>query len=132
MTPAQKLKLAILMKAASWGEIALPEEVNADNVDALYDEHDIDYGLQDAREEIRNTGTLTNIEDQTPWARGLSDFESESLARQASDGSWVGWTRWYGGGKYAEPSSIPWIEHAYELTCEEKQVTVTQRTFTKI
>lgn len=27
---------------------------------------------------------------------------------QAPDGTWVGWTYWYGGGKYAEPSAIPW------------------------
>ena len=69
---------------------------------------------------------------ETPWTRGLDNYENQSSAMQAPDGTWVGWTYWYGGGKYAEPSAIPWLDYAYALSCEEKQVTITQRTFTKI
>lgn len=30
-----------------------------------------------------------------------------------------------------EPEAVKWMDDAYDLDCEEKQVTVTQRTFTK-
>ena len=103
-----------------------------EQIDALYEEHDKDWGLQDAREEIRASGTRTDVRDLTPWTRGLDNYEHQSSAMQAPDGTWVGWTYWYGGGKYAEPSAIPWLDYAYALSCEEKQVTITQRTFTKI
>ncbi len=42
------------------------------------------------------------------------------------DGSWVGWTYWYGGGKHGEPGSIPWIEDAYDVTFVEQLVKVKQ------
>lgn len=131
MTPEQKLKLAILNLAAEWDTVELPTPVTADNVDDVYEQLDADGDLQDAREEIRCGEVRTDAKDPTPYMRGLSDHESESVAMQI-DGSWVGWTHWYGGGKHAEPSAIPWMEYAYDLTCEEKQVTVTQRTFTKV
>ena len=131
MTPQQKLKHAILLKAVQFENIADPGAITAENVDQLYEDNDQDWELQDAREEVRCGNERTNVADPTPYMRGLSDYESQSVAMQI-DGSWVGWTHWYGGGKHAEPSAIPWMEYAYDLTCEEKQVTVTQRTFTKV
>jgi hypothetical protein len=50
---------------------------------------------------------------------------------QMPDGTWVGWTYWYGGGKHGEPSAMPWIEDAYNLDCKEERVMMTKRTFTK-
>ena len=47
------------------------------------------------------------------------------------DGSWVGWTYWYGGGKYGEPEAIDWMDDAYDLACTEEEKVVTVRTFTK-
>ena len=133
MTPVHLLKWAILRKAASWGQFELADDpLTPEQIDALYEEHDKDWGLQDAREEIRASGTRTDVRDPTPWTRGLDNYENQSSAMQAPDGTWVGWTYWYGGGKYAEPSAIPWLDYAYALSCEEKQVTITQRTFTKI
>jgi hypothetical protein len=37
------------------------------------------------------------------------------------DGSWVGWTYWYGGGKHGEPGSIKWVEDAYDVVMTEVQ-----------
>ena len=127
MTPQQKLKHAILLKAVKFGTITDPGQINADNVDEAYDDLDVDGDLQDAREEIRCGGTETGL--RCDWSR---HYESDAVAAQMPVGSWVGWTYWYGGGKHGEPEAMPWIEDAYDLTCEEKQVTVTQRTFTKI
>ena len=132
MTPEQKLKLAILFRAASWKEITLPTEVDVHNVDELYDTHNADCGLQDAIEAVRHDGFPTDLADSTPWFRGADDFEKESVAMKLADGTWVGWTRWYGGGKHAEPASIPWMEYSYNVICEEKQVTEVQRFFAKL
>ncbi len=45
------------------------------------------------------------------------------------DGKWVGWTYWYGGGKWGEPEIIEWASKAYFLECEEKAETVINRYF---
>lgn len=67
----------------------------------------------------------TNID--APYSR---HYESRSVARKLSDGNWVGWTYWYGGGKYGDPESIDWIEDAYDLNCVEETKTVVVKTFT--
>ncbi len=127
MTPQQKLKHAILLKAADLDDITLCEAVTTDNVDRLYEQKDLNGELQDARNEIRCCGEKTSL--KCDWSR---HYESEATAARMPDGTWVGWTYWYGGGKHSEPEEVEWIEDAYDLTMEEKQVTVTRRTFTKV
>jgi hypothetical protein len=130
MTPQQKIKWLILEKARSWTEVGAPEppKITADNVDAIYDEQEGDeYGLQDARNEVRCGGTETKLPG--PSSR---HYESEEVAAQCPDGSWVGWTHWYGGGKHGDPEEMEWIPDAYDLTVTEKEVTITQRTFAKV
>lgn len=128
MTPEQKLKHLVLLKSVDLGANPLPDGVNAETIDDLYDErYEEDGGeLQDARSEIRCSGEKTNL--STPSSR---HYESDAVATQYLDGSWIGWTYWYGGGKHGEPEAMGWMNDAYGLTCEEKQVMVTQRTFTK-
>ena len=126
MTPEQKLKWAILLKAVAWGDIANPGEITAKNVDALYEANNQDGGLQDATSEVRCSGEETNI--KAPYSR---NYECNSVAAKMPDGTWVGWPYWYGGGKHSEPEAIDWMDDAYDLTCTEEQVTVTQRTFTQ-
>lgn len=131
MTPEQKLKHLILIKHASYGnDYAVPEVVTAETIDEQYeqaDEEDGGWALQDARSEVRCSGVETDI--PAPWSR---HYESESVAAQYIDGSWVGWTYWYGGGNHGEPEAIDWIDEAYDLSCTEEQVMVTQRTFAKL
>ena len=129
MTAQQKIKHLILLLAINWEQIAIEEAITAENVDALYAKHNENHGLQDARNEIREGRYETKVPDQTPWDRTLSYFEKKSVAIQAPDGSYVGWTYWYGGGKYTEPEAILWIEFAYDLTHTEKQVMVTEHHF---
>ena len=122
MTPEQKLKRHIIEHSEYNGEIT-PE-----NVDSTYERLDEDYGLQDAREEVRQSGIETNI--KPPYSR---HYESDSVAAQMSDGTWIGWTYWHGGGKHGEPEAIDWMNEAYELTVvSEEQVTKIKRTFAKI
>ena len=128
MTPEQKLKYAILLRAVEMETIqpiAFP--VTAENVDGLFNESDEGWELQDARNEIRSGAVETGLECE--WSR---HYESKAVAAQMPDGSWVGWTYWYGGGKHGEPEAIDWIDEAYDLSCTEEVKTVTVKTFAKI
>jgi hypothetical protein len=127
MTPEQKIKSAILMRAVEAGDTLIGEPITAENVDDLYDENNGDYQLQDHVSEMREGEVETNIRRE--YSR---HFESKSVAAQASDGSWVGWTYWYGGGKHAEPEAIDWMSESYDLDCKEEEKMVIVRTFTKI
>lgn len=123
----------MLLRAVAMGYITLdPVAITADTIDELYAVHSADHQLQDPIEEVREGSYYTDLPDQTPFVRGLSDYESRSVVAQMADGSWVGWTYWYGGGKFAQPASIEWMAYAYPVAMTEKQVVTTQRTFTVI
>lgn len=125
MTPEQKIKATILDRAHSAHAITLPAgAITADNVDELYDANNGDCELQDWAAEIRGGQVETGLE--CPWSR---HYESKAVAAQMLDGSWVGWTYWYGGGKHGEPEAIEWMEEAYDLDCEEKEKLVVVRIF---
>jgi len=120
MTPEQKIKWQILSVAARFNETETPQ-YPCENVDELYSqlvENDLHY---DAESEVRCSGIETSIA-----ARDYSrHYECEEVAIQMPDKTWVGWTYWHGGGKHGEPEAIDWIEHAYDVTCQEsEQVTV--------
>ena len=130
MTPELKLKHLILIRHEEYGddpeaiEFAkglTPEGVN-DQYEALAEvnEH------WDAMNEVREGEAETGI--KCDWSR---HYESKSVAARYIDGSWVGWTYWYGGGKHGEPEGIDWIPDAYDLSCVEEEKVVTVRTFTK-
>ncbi len=127
MTPSQKLKAMVLLKAFDIADF-IPPELTAANLQFEWDafpEASAD-SLQDAHGEIRGGETGTDLP-----APGSRHYESKSVAMQMPDGSWVGWTYWYGGGKHGEPESVKWIEDAYALTLTEEEKVVTVRTFTK-
>lgn len=126
MTPEQKLKHLVLLKHFSFGGDA--EEITAENVDEVYariEEDDGDgFGLQDARSEVRGGEVETGI--KAPYSR---HYEAKSVAAKYIDGTWLGWTYWYGGGKHGEPEEVEWIDEAYELTCTEEEKMVVVRNF---
>jgi hypothetical protein len=126
MTPEQKIKSAILMRAVEAGDTLIGEPITVENVDDLYDENNDDYQLQDYVSEMRQGEIETTIPHE--YSR---HYEAKSVAAQASDGSWVGWTYWYGGGKHGEPEEIDWMDSAYELDCVEEEKMVIVRTFAK-
>lgn len=123
MTPEQKLKWAILEKVAQWQKMPSPAFPCA-NVDELYDKL-VDEGRHwDAKSEVRCGQEETDI--PCNWSR---HYESKSVAMKMPDGSWVGWTYWYGGGKHGEPEAIDWMNDAYDINCTEEDKTVVVRTF---
>lgn len=125
MTPEQKIKRAILLKAAASEVITLDGPITADNVDELYDANNEEYELQDYESEMRGGEVETGL--RCEWSR---HYESKAVAANI-DGEWIGWAYWYGGGKHGEPESIDWMSGAYLLKCTEEQKLVTVRTFTK-
>jgi hypothetical protein len=128
MTPEQKIKHLILIRYAELNKKPAPENVTAENIDELYDEtNGDDYELQDAISDVRCSGEETGL--SCDWSR---HYESDAVAAKAPDGSWVGWTYWYGGGKHGEPEAIDWIEDAYDVTCTEEEKLVVVRTFKQV
>jgi hypothetical protein len=130
MTPEQRIKHTILARAMADETITLNMEVSAineDNVDELFDEHNEDYELQDYLSEFRSGEVETGLPCE--WSR---HYESKSVATKMADGTWLGWTYWYGGGKHGEPEAVPWMDAAYELECVEEEKLQIVRTFTKI
>ncbi len=96
------------------------------------------FDIPESEEEIENLFYCGEISD---WTRkALSEFrdsydeetkieydwsrhyESKSVAKKLSNGKWVGYTYWFGGGRHGEPDAIDWIDEAYFLNCEEKMV----------
>ena len=92
--------------------------------DLLYGDND--YGVQDLMEEFRQSGIETGLDSE--FSR---HYEGEAVATRMSDGSWVGWTYWTGGGKFGDPENVPWIEDAYYVDCAEEEKMMVVRTFTK-
>lgn len=126
MTPEQKLRHLVLLKQQSWKpDFLVGVEITADNVDALYEESDQGGNIQDARYELRCSGTETGL--KCDWSR---HYESDAVAAQYVDGSWVGWTYWHGGGKHGEPEAIDWMSDAYDVNCAEEEKMVVVRKFT--
>ncbi len=83
--------------------------------------------LHDAQGEFREGQEETGL--PAPSSR---HYESKAVARKMRDGTWVGWTCWYGGGKHGEPGSVPWIEEACLLEVKEEEKLVVVRTFEKV
>lgn len=126
MTPEQKLKKEIILLAAKDKNIEIIGEVSGEEVEQLYQQL-VDLDLHwDYKNEIRQGQVETDLD--CDYSR---HYESKSVAMQVKDGSWIGWTYWYGGGKFGEPEAIDFMANAYELDCKEEERVVVVRTFEK-
>ena len=130
MTAPQKL-IQFILKRTIENEARYDRVLEIDFSDPSQVEHDFWIGeyndkKQDIQEEISECGVETGLDCE--FSRY---YDSEAVAAQMSDGTWVGWTYWTGGGKHGEPSSVPWIEDAYYVDCAEEEKMVVVRTFTK-
>jgi len=130
MTPLQKLRWAVLVRANQIHRTDCPK-ATAENVDELWDDmvaRDLHW---DAVEEVRNTHVDSDLPSTHGDYKMSRHFLEKSVAYQIPDGSWVGSTFWYGGGKHSEPGAWPWMENAYDVQCTEMPVTIVRRTFTR-
>lgn len=126
MTPQQLVRYCILAVDARWSDKELPSDLTGEQVDGLYEELEEADAHWDAKNELREGEQQTGIE--APYSR---HYESQSVAAQAPNGQWVGWTYWYGGGKHGEPEAIDWMEHAYLLDHQSEEKVVTVHSFTR-
>lgn len=126
MTPEQYIKKEMILDAIEVSGFVVEGEINETNVDDIYNSFCEENYSYDCISEFRCSGIETHLD--TPYSR---HYESEAVARQMSDGKWVGWTYWYGGGKHAEPEAIDWMNEAYFLDCKEEEKMVIVRTFNK-
>lgn len=110
MTATQKIKQLILHKLR----------------DEVFDEDEIDEEWAGVKEEDGYYDVLSEVregDEETEIGGEYSRYyESKSVAAKMLDGSWVGWTYWYGGGKHGDPESIPWMDDAYDLDVSQVQV----------
>lgn len=114
MTPTQKVKWLVLATLAKWRKTA-PPPYPCPNVDDLYAAEEGADDRHDAVAEVRGSGEETGL--PTEWSR---NYEANAVAKELPDGTWVGWTYYYGGGKHSEPGAIPWMEDAYTVTAHEE------------
>lgn len=128
LTPVQKVKYLILARHLDFsddrfsGYLSSPSQVAVD-----YEAFSDDDGFWDVQNEVREGEIETHL--KCDWSR---HYESKAVAAKLPDGSWVGWTYWYGGGKHGEPEAIDWIGDAYDLNCVEEEKLVVVRTFAKV
>ena len=128
MTAQQKVKALVLLHIRSWGNEVEP--ITKETLDEVWDsfaDGDCEDTLRDAVNDIRGGQAETGF--TCPVSR---HFEAKSVGAKLPDGSWVGWTYWYGGGKHSYPQEIEWMSEAYDLTCAEEQKVVTVQTFAKV
>ncbi len=128
MTATQRIKREILVLALKENDdLKWDGEINESNVDEAYTTVRKDNDAHwDYESEFRSSGEKTGLD--CDWSR---HYESDAVARKLSDGTWVGWTYWHGGGKYGEPGAVEWMKQAYDLDVTEKEVLKTVRTFKK-
>ena len=119
MTPYQKIQKEIVLLTIQNTDFNWPAEITEENVDTVW-ELCYDY-RQDAKEEFRSSGIDTGLECE--WSRY---YESKSVAKQLSDGSYIGFVYWFGGGKHGEPEEIDWMDDAYELEVTEVMMPIKQ------
>ena len=128
MNAVRKLKQAIMATAFelnsehfNFGPVGTDSEVDDEWERFTENDYHYDYVV-----EFRGGEYETEI--PTEYSR---NYESKSVAAMMLDGSYVGWTYWYGGGKHGETEAIEWIEDAYDVDCVKEEKVVVVRTFTK-
>ncbi|MBE0438109.1 MAG: hypothetical protein IBX56_20200 [Methylomicrobium sp.] len=127
MTPQQKIKWAVVPNAVEMGylDVSMPEvsRIAGEYIDELCD--------RDEHHDPENEVRVGEVETDLPCEYSRH-YKSKAVASRMPDGSWVGWTYWYGGGEHANPSEVGRMEGAYDLACVERQDVVIVREFTRI
>lgn len=106
LTPVEKLKQKVIHMATG--------ETVTDPV-AIRDRWaERDDAVEKAAQELRHGGVETGLPCDSS-----RHYSSRAVAAQMLDGSWVGWTYYFGGGKHGQPSEMEWMEDAYDVVMTE-------------
>ena len=126
-TPQQLIRY-IHLERSGYLNKRMIQDVTPEIVDEVYedvqDSNEYDY---DVMYNLREGDIQTEI--AAPSSR---NYESYSVAAEAPNGMWVGWTYWYGGGKHGEPEAVEWVEDAYLLNHKEEEKLVVVHSFEKV
>ncbi len=120
LTAPQRLQLHTMWVGSCCTGRELPEFDSFDEIEDYEHEFDL-IGI--GSDEVREGEVETGIE-----CKQSSKYSSRSVAVEI-DGTWIGWTYWYGGGKHGKAYSVEWIKEAYYLEYTEEKKIV--RSFTK-
>jgi hypothetical protein len=117
MTPEQRIKRHILKEAIEHNDdLNWDGDITAHNVDEAWQTVLLDNNAHwDYVSQFRDSGEDTRLPSQ--WSR---NYEAKEVARQLSDGTWVGWTYWHGGGKWGEPEAIDWMNESYDVEVRQE------------
>ena len=117
-------------QAIKWEILNLIDGVNvsyhAESVEDAWELADESDEHWDYMNEVRYNGQQTDLE--APHSR---HYEPEQHALKLSNGVWVSFTYWRGGGKHSNPEEVEWMYDAFFVDCKEEEVTKIERTFTK-
>lgn len=85
----------------------------------------------DAAQDVLQGDWKTSLSTDEYWVRNC---EVEMVAVKDYSGNYIGFPRFYGGGKYFDECAYfaESIENAEYLTCEEKEVLTIQRAWAKV
>lgn len=92
-----------------------PDSATPEAIEAAYFELLDTDDWHDVQEELRRGEVETGLSCDSS-----RHYSSKAVVAQMLDGSWVGWTYWFGGGKHGEPGSMPWMETAYSVIMREE------------
>lgn len=120
MTPSQKIK-QLALYALDLQKLDYPSQIEKRFDDILNGDEgqEVKDRLNEIVEELRSGVYNTDLPTNS-----CRHYECREVAAGMLDGSFVGWTYWYGGGKYGAPESVPWIDKAYEVAYEEVKTVV--------
>ena len=131
MTAVQKLKREILLSAIDMfpdqGFDFSDVEITEENVNDLFMEFENGDQSSECMNEFRSNGIDTGL--SCDYSR---HYVSKAVAVKTVDGSWVGWTYLFGGGKYSDPSAVEWMKDAYDVAVDEQEKLVVVREFRKV
>jgi hypothetical protein len=124
MTPELRIRREMLQDAMDEERTARVPLDEPGQVEAAWEAARDEDWVGDAESEFREGRVETGLECDSD-----RHYESRSVARRMRDGTWVGWTFWFGGGKHGQPGEVPWAEDAYllEVTEEMRPVQVFRR-----
>lgn len=118
MTPENKIKREILLSLLKNGDIKEFDINDEKVIEELYNsQKNENDNLYEERNEFRHGQFETEVECN--WSR---HYESKSVGAKMCDGTYVGWTYWYGGGKHGEPEAIDWMDRAYEIKVKSREM----------
>lgn len=117
MTPTDLIRQKLIHMTT--GEVVGTPEAVRERYAALQEDEEKQDWLTD------NEAGLRQGQERTGLPCGYSrHYSSAAVAAEMLDGSWVGWTYFYGGGKHGQPSEMPWMEDAYRVAWSEETVVV--------